>query len=320
MIELGRQARPSLYRLCEADPATAGRRRSCASARRSGWARRAAARAGPDRGSRGSVERMARGEPPPEAVAVALLHSYAQPRARAAAGRADRRADAGDARVAVDELVGTFREYERAATTEVDAALSPLLGATSARSRQECTRDGPAARRRSCGPRAVLSSAQRAGAHAALTVLSGPAGGVGGAAAAGKAAGEREACCASTWAGRRAMCALIAGGEVAETAAAGGGGQSRWRCRRWTSTRSGAGGGSIAWRDAGGALRVGPASAGAQPGPGVLWQGRERADGDGREPAARAACCEDTPLAGGHASSTARRRSGRWQPSQPSWT
>ena len=50
----------------------------------------------------------------------------------------------------------------------------------------------------------------------------------------------------------------------------------RWRCRWSTCTRSGAGGGSIAWRDAGGALRVGPRSAGADPGPACYGRGGER--------------------------------------------
>ena len=49
----------------------------------------------------------------------------------------------------------------------------------------------------------------------------------------------------------------------------------------------GAGGGSIAWRDAGGALRVGPRSAGADPGPGLLRPRRHGADGDGRQPSPR---------------------------------
>ena len=49
----------------------------------------------------------------------------------------------------------------------------------------------------------------------------------------------------------------------------------------------GAGGGSIAWRDAGGALRVGPRSAGAVPGPACYGRGGERADRHRREPAAR---------------------------------
>ena len=44
----------------------------------------------------------------------------------------------------------------------------------------------------------------------------------------------------------------------------------------------GAGGGSIAWVDDGGMLRVGPQSAGADPGPGLLRQGRQRARHDRR--------------------------------------
>ena len=48
----------------------------------------------------------------------------------------------------------------------------------------------------------------------------------------------------------------------------------------------GAGGGSIAWRDQGGALRVGPRSAGADPGPGVLRARRHRAHRDRRQPGA----------------------------------
>ena len=71
----------------------------------------------------------------------------------------------------------------------------------------------------------------------------------------------------------------------------------RWRCRCSRSTRSGAGGGSIAWRDRGGALRVGPRSAGADPGPGVLRARRHRADGHRREPACSATCAADAPLA-----------------------
>ena len=58
---------------------------------------------------------------------MALLHSYAHPAHERLLGRADRRA-LPDAHVSLShELVGTFREFERAATTELDAALSPLL-------------------------------------------------------------------------------------------------------------------------------------------------------------------------------------------------
>ena len=60
----------------------------------------------------------------------------------------------------------------------------------------------------------------------------------------------------------------------------------------------GAGGGSIGWRDPGGALRVGPRSAGAEPGPACYGRGGDRADGDRRQPAARLPR-RSTRLAGG---------------------
>src|SRR6202008_1590968 len=77
------------------------------------------------------------------------------------------------------EVVGTFREYERAATTELDAALSPLLsaylGALADRARA-AELPVPDVMQSSGG----LATLDQARAHAALTVLSGPAGGAAG--------------------------------------------------------------------------------------------------------------------------------------------
>ena len=72
----------------------------------------------------------------------------------------------------------------------------------------------------------------------------------------------------------------------------------------------GAGGGSIAWVDSGGLLRVGPQSAGADPGPGLLRARRHRADRDRRERRARAAEPRATSSAASSAS-TSRGRGGR---------
>ena len=58
---------------------------------------------------------------------MSLLHSYRHPEHERALGEALRERSP-DAHVSLShEVVGTFREFERAATTEVDAALSPLL-------------------------------------------------------------------------------------------------------------------------------------------------------------------------------------------------
>ena len=65
--------------------------------------------------------------PSAEAVAVVLLHSYAHPEHELPLGEAVAERLPGVHVSLSHEVVGTFREYERAATTEVDAALSPLL-------------------------------------------------------------------------------------------------------------------------------------------------------------------------------------------------
>jgi N-methylhydantoinase A/oxoprolinase/acetone carboxylase beta subunit len=148
----------------------------------------------------------------------------------------------------------------------------------------------------------VATSAERAGAHAALTVLSGPAGGVGGALALADLAGEQDVLCFDMGGTSCDVCA-IAHGRVPESA-------ERTIAGRPLSLPAldihtvGAGGGSIAWRDAGGALRVGPASAGADPGPACYGRGGGTADGVGGQPTVTDANAvlgrlrPDAPLAG----------------------
>src|SRR4051794_41910195 len=76
--------------------------------------------------ARAVAERVAALEP--EAVAVVLLHAYRHPQHERLLGEALRERLGDDVHVSLShEVTGTFREYERAATTEVDAALSPLL-------------------------------------------------------------------------------------------------------------------------------------------------------------------------------------------------
>ena len=168
------------------------------------------------------------------------------------------------------EVVGTFREYERAATTELDAALSPLLGAYLRRLVERAGEAGlpaPAIMQSSGG----LTSAAEAAAHAALTLLSGPAGGAAGAAWAASAAGEPDALCFDMGGTSCDVC-VISGGAVRESAGRRIGGRPVALPMLDLHT-VGAGGGSIGWRDAGGALRVGPQSAGARPGPACYGHG-----------------------------------------------
>src|SRR5260370_59201 len=114
------------------------------------------------------------------------------------------------------DLVGPFREYERTATTVLDAALSPLLDAYLS----ELSSD--ARRLELCEPQIMQSSGgltepDRARAHAALTVLSGPAGGVGGALLLAELAGEPDVLCFDMG-GTSCVVCLIDGAQVPETA------------------------------------------------------------------------------------------------------
>jgi N-methylhydantoinase A len=292
VIELGRQARPHLYDLCASAPAPlvpdelrfgAPERMGPAGALRE--LEPAAARA--------LVELV--GCAAPQAVAVSLLHSYADPAHERLLGGLVTDA-LGDAHCSLSsDLVGTFREYERTATTVLDAALSPLLESYLRRLSHESLSAGlpePEIMQSSGG----LTESARAGAHAALTVLSGPAGGVGGALLLAELAGERDVLCFDMGGTSCDVC-LIEGSQVAETAERTVAGRPLALPALDIHT-VGAGGGSIAWRDPGGALRVGPASAGALPGPASYGRGGEQATvTDANLLLGR--LLEDSPLAGG---------------------
>jgi N-methylhydantoinase A len=261
IVELGRQARPSLYRLCEAGPQPLVPQQL-----RFG----ASERMGPNGALRELdvdatetlLERLAGAQV--EAVAVVLLHSYVHPEHERRLGALISSRLPGVHLSLSHELVGTFREYERACTTELDAALSPLLASYLHKlGEQADARDLPAVQvMQSSGG---LTEASQAARHAALTVLSGPAGGVGGAMLACEAGGARDVLCFDMGGTSCDVC-LIDGGRVAETAERSIAGRPLALPALDIHT-VGAGGGSIAWRDAGGALRVGPRSAGAEPGP-----------------------------------------------------
>ncbi|MGA9315394.1 MAG: hydantoinase/oxoprolinase family protein, partial [Solirubrobacteraceae bacterium] len=191
IVELGRQARPSLYRLCEAGP-----RPLVPPHLRFG----APERMGPNGvlreldvdATETLLERLAASQS--EAVAVVLLHSYAHPEHERRLGQLISSRLPGMHLSLSHELVGTFREYERASTTEVDAALSPLL-ASYLRSLGELAAEQRLPEVQVMQSSGGLTDARRAAAHAALTVLSGPAGGVGGALMLSQAAGESDVLC-----------------------------------------------------------------------------------------------------------------------------
>ncbi|HEY5429846.1 MAG TPA: hydantoinase/oxoprolinase family protein [Solirubrobacteraceae bacterium] len=292
IVALGRQDRAELYRLCAARPAplTPPERRFEAPERMTpdgvlreldGDAARALAQA---------VARSA-----PEAVAVMLLHSYRHPAHERAIGEALAAVLPGVHVSLSHEVVGTFREYERAATTEVDAALSPLLAGYLRELARRCDAAGvpePAIMQSNGG----LIDLESAADHAAWTVLSGPAGGAAGAAYVARSSGTPDALCFDMGGTSCDVC-VVDGGAVQEQSA-GTIAQRPLALPMVAIHTVGAGGGSIAWRDAGGVLRVGPRSAGAEPGPACYGRG-------GTEPTVTDAnlllgyLAADAPLAGG---------------------
>ncbi|MBV8219735.1 MAG: hydantoinase/oxoprolinase family protein, partial [Solirubrobacterales bacterium] len=216
----------------------------------------------------GLADRVA--EARPEAVAVTFLHSYRHPEHEQAIGEALAKA-LPDAHVSLShEVVGTFREYERAATTEIDAALSPLL-ASYLRRLVDRAADASLPEPTIMQSNGGLIDVAAAAGHASWTVLSGPAGGAAGAAFVARSAGTDNALCLDMGGTSCDVC-VVDDGAVQERSSGEIAGRPLALPMLAVHT-VGAGGGSIAWRDAGGALRVGPRSAGANPGPACYGRG-----------------------------------------------
>jgi len=205
-----------------------------------------------------------------EAVAVCLLFSFRDSMHEAAVADELRRRLPHARVVASHEIAPEFREYERASTTAIDAYLGPTLAGYLEALSARCAEEGlpaPLVMRSSGGVATIAEAA----AHPAFALLSGPAAGAVGAALAARAAGVEDAV-SFDMGGTSTDVALIRGGEVergVERRVAG----YPVRLPSVDIHTVGAGGGSIAWLDEGGALRVGPESAGADPGPACYGRG-----------------------------------------------
>jgi N-methylhydantoinase A len=295
VVELGRQARKDLYRLCAAHPAPLVPPELRVAAPERVTPRGVLRPLGGD-GARAVAHDVAALDV--ESVAVCLLHADRFPEHERALGANLRNRLPGVHVSLSHEVVGTFREFERAATTEVDAALSPLLARYLRRLVERAQRHGlpaPSIMQSSGG----LADAELAAEHAALTVLSGPAGGAAAARLIAERSNTPDLLCFDMGGTSCDVC-VVEGGRVREMSAhppreVGG----RPLAVPMVDIHTvGAGGGSIGWRDPGGALRVGPRSAGADPGPACYGRG-------GTEPTVTDANLvlglldAETPLAGG---------------------
>jgi N-methylhydantoinase A len=266
LLEIGRQDRPSLYDV-EAERARPLVER--------GWRIGMKGRAEPGSDGRRSgdvdevVGRVAGLEP--EAVAVSMLYSYAHPQ-RERDVAAALRAALGDVAVSVSsDVAPEFREFERMSTTVLNAYLLPVVAAYLERLAAAVGGDVLAADTAVMRSSGGLLSLSAAAALPASVILSGPAGGVVAAGALGASSGRRSVVSFDMGGTSTDVCRIEEGrAEIAYERAIDG-----LPCRMPSVAihTVGAGGGSVAWVDAGGALRVGPHSAGARPGPASYGRG-----------------------------------------------
>ncbi len=201
-----------------------------------------------------------------EAVAICLLHAYADGAHERALQEALRRAGFAGYVCASSEVLPEFREFERCSTITINAYVGPVMDRYLA-----ALEDGLGARTlqvlQSNGGAMAPSVAR---AHPVHTILSGPAGGVVGAFELARAAGH-ERVITFDMGGTSTDVSLCPGRLQRSTESAIGGLPVRVPVLDVHTV--GAGGGSIAWIDPGGALRVGPRSAGADPGPACYGRG-----------------------------------------------
>jgi N-methylhydantoinase A len=212
-----------------------------------------------------------------KAIAICLLHAYANPKHEEALAVEVRRLMPGIAVVASHQITREWREYERTNTTVLSAYVQPIAESYLDRLDRGLKAAGAQGQlyimQSNCG----VDSLAATKAIPITMVESGPASGFWGAAELGRMIGEPNVL-ALDIGGTTAKCSLIEGGEVKIMT-------DYWieRSRRSSGypvmvpvvdvVEIGNGGGSIAWVDDFGKLHVGPQSAGAIPGPAAYGQG-----------------------------------------------
>jgi N-methylhydantoinase A len=276
VLEIGRQARARLYDLFlqKADPLAP-------SSRRFGARERLAADGSIVQSlTAAEIRRLLRQikKANPDSVALCLLFSFRNPlhEKRIAA----KLRSAGYAVSVSHEILPEFREYERTSTTVINAYLAPVMSSylrdttvrisallphqTQKKSSKRHPRPSLAPRVRIMQSNGGIISAEEAAREPVRTILSGPAGGVIGAGHAAKLA-RVDKCISFDMGGTSTDVALLTGGlrTTSEAIVAG----LPVAVPMLEIHTVGAGGGSVARFDEGGALRVGPESAGAVPGP-----------------------------------------------------
>ena len=210
-----------------------------------------------------------------DSVAICYLHGYGDPTHERATAEIVRAKMPGVYVCLSSDVFPQIKEYERVSTTAVNAYVGPALDLYLGRLEgrlQEAGYGGPVLIILSHGGVAPITEAIRL---AAATVLSGPAGGVAGARYASRLM-EAPDLIPFDMGGTSTDISLISNGEPTLSADRGIGDQ-RIALQALDIASIGAGGGSLAQVDAGGLLKVGPESAGADPGPACYGRGGTQA-------------------------------------------
>jgi len=249
IIEIARQDRPSLY-----DPYAD---RSAPLVERS-------MRFGTDDGSAPNIDDA-------NTVAVALVNGHVDRGEEAALAKALRAENPGVPVSLSSVVAGEFREYERISTTVLNAYLTPITAAYLTALESRLVGSGTVGSLGVMRSSGGLMGAEDAAALPAAVLLSGPAGGVVATAAFANELGHERVVSFDMGGTSTDVCRVENGViEVSHERSVEG-----YACRLPSVGvhTVGAGGGSIAWTDSGGALRVGPQSAGTDPGPACYGHG-----------------------------------------------
>ena len=273
LLEIGRQTRPHMYSLTEDHPPPLVERRHRFEIDERMDAAGEAVAGLTDDAVAAAVEQVrASGA---EACAVCLLFAFRNPEHENRIADAVRAALPHVAVCTSFEVQPEFREYERFSTTALNAYLQPVLGRYLSTLEKGVADVAPGAAIGINQSSGGLMSPGRARALPVRTALSGPAAGAVGAAHSAKRSGRRNVITLDMG-GTSADVALIRDFQADVSFERDVAGFSV-RLPAVDIETVGAGGGSIAWFDRDGLLKVGPASAGADPGPACYGRG-------GREP------------------------------------
>jgi N-methylhydantoinase A len=223
-----------------------------------------------------------------EAVAVCFLHSYANPAHERAVGEL-LRAALPDCYISLSsEVLPQKREYERTSTTVINSYVGPPVSRYIAALAGQMLEAGIPGRLMMMQSSGGILDGESVMRTPAQIVECGPAAGVVGAQHVARLISEPNAITLDMG-GTTAKASIIEGGELAyaeeyevaggisiRSRLAGGGGYAL-KLPVIDLSEVGAGGGSIAWLDRGGSLKIGPQSAGAMPGPACYGMGNEQA-------------------------------------------